>query len=326
VLALEDLAGYRPVERAPLEGRYRGHRILTFPPPSSGGVVLLQMLGMLERFDIATAGPGSSASVHLTVEAARRAFADRARWLGDPDHSDVPVAALLAPDYLAGRAATIRLERATPSAEIAPGGVAEMVGSPEDTLHFSIGDASGGALALTTTLNTSYGSGLVARGTGILLNNEMDDFALAPGVPDTYGLLGSGANAVAGGKRPLSSMCPTIVEARAAGARPLLVLGSPGGSRIPTAVLQVLVNVVDHGMPLQEAVDAPRIHHQGWPDELRYEPRGLPEDVVSALRERGHVLLESHDSFGSVNAVGTAGGSTWLGAADPRRTGTAAAY
>jgi gamma-glutamyltranspeptidase/glutathione hydrolase len=284
---------------------------------------LLQILGMLERFDLAAHGPGAPATVHVMAEAARRAYADRSRWLGDPDHFDIPGDGLIDPEYVARRAAGIRLDRATPSDRVLSG---EPPGvEPEDTLHLSVADRWGGAVALTTTLNTAFGSGMIAPGTGILLNNEVDDFALAPGVPNVYGLLGGEANAVAGNKRPLSSMTPTIVEFPERGPRPALVLGSPGGSRIITAVLQVLVNVVDHGMPLQEAVNAPRFHHQWQPDLLWHEARTFSGDVRKALLARGH-RLEARRFVGNVNAIGTDADGNWLGAADPRRSGSARGY
>jgi len=323
VMDAADLEAYRPVLREPLEGEYRGFRIITFPPPSSGGVALLQILGMLERFDLAAEGPGSSRTVHLIAEAARRAFADRARWLGDPDFYQVPLQGLLDPDYLARRSSSIRTRRATRSAKLQAG---EPAGAEStETLHFSVVDGAGRAAAVTTTLNARYGTGIVAEGTGILLNNQIDDFALAPGVPNLYGLVGGEANAVRGGKRPLSSMSPTIVEAQKPSARPLLVLGSPGGPTIITSVAQVLINVLDHRLPLQEAVDFPRFHHQWLPDKIRHEPRAFPADVLNALRAKGHELYES-GYLGNVNAIGTDPNGVWQGAADPRRSSSAAGY
>lgn len=325
VLTLEDLARYAPRERQPLSGRYRGYRVVTFPPPSGGGVILLQVLGILERYDLAVSGAGSSLTAHRMVEAERRAFADRSRWLGDPEFWDNPVAALLSPDYLDSRAASIDDDRATPSVRVAPG--RPWPDEPGETLHLSVADRHGGAVALTTTLNGWFGCGILADGAGLLLNNEMDDFALAPGMPDMYGLVGGTANELRGGKRPLSSMTPTIVDrGEDRGERPLLVLGSPGGSAIITSVLQVLVNVVDYNMPLQEAVDAPRFHHQWQPDELVYEPRAFPLDVAEALARRGHRLVRSPRSLGNVNAIGLDGEGAWLGAADPRRRGAAVGY
>lgn len=325
VMEARDLTAYRCLEREPVEGHYRGYRVVSFPPPSSGGVALLQILGMLEQFDLSESGPGSSLTVHRMVEAERRAFADRARWLGDPDYFDVPLRRLLDSEYLAERAGTIRPDQATPSHQVLAGDFA----APEadHTLHFSVADRQGGAVALTTTLNGAFGSGIVASGTGIVLNNEMDDFALAPGVPNLYGLVGGEANALAGGKRPLSSMTPTIVEFPTGEQRPALVLGSPGGPTIITSVLQVLVNVLDFGMPLQEAVDWPRFHHQWLPDSIRHELRAFAADVAAALAARGHHLDPRPDPLGCVNAIGVDDDGTWLGAADPRREGaTAAGY
>ena len=324
VMDQADLAEYRTVLREPLEGRYRGYTVVTFPPPSSGGVALLQMLGMLEGYDLEETGFGSSLTIHLMAEIERRAFADRSRWLGDPAFFDVPVRGLLDAGYIEGRTAGIRSNRATPSRKLSPGEPAPFM-ERHNTLHFSIADDHGRAVAVTTTLNTSFGSAIVARGTGILLNNEMDDFALAPGVPNTYGLVGGEANAVAGGKRPLSSMTPTIVEFPAPGPRPALVLGSPGGGVIITSVLQVLVNVIDHAMPLQEAVDAPRFHHQWLPDQIRVESRALPRDVERKLLARGH-QIEKVPRLGNVNAIGVDARGRWIGAADPRRAGSAAGY
>jgi len=318
VLTRKDLAAYRSVLRTPLSGRYRGYEVVSFPPPSSGGVLLLQMLAMLEPYELSD-GFGASRSVHLMTEIQRRAYADRAEWLGDPDHTDVPLAGLLSPDYIAERGRSIRLDAATSSEQIRPG-----VPQPDnhDTLHISIADAQGRVVALTTTLNTNFGSGIVAAGTGVLLNNELDDFSLAPGVPNVYGLVGGEANAVRPGKRPLSSMTPTIVEYPERRERPYLVLGSPGGGRIINSVFQVVVNMIDHRMPLQSAVNAPRTHHQWLPDILFHEPRGLPADVIRALEKLGHRLQE-RDEVGNVNAIATDEQGSWLGAADPRRGGVA---
>jgi gamma-glutamyltranspeptidase/glutathione hydrolase len=324
VMLPDDLAAYEPLLREPLRGKYRGYEVISFPPPSSGGVALLQMLGMLEPFDLRAAGPGSSLGIHLIAEAERVAFADRSRWLGDPAFFEVPVSALLAPAYLAGRSAGIKPDRATPSADLSPAGPALL--DLHDTLHFSVADSEGRAVALTNTLNTSFGTGMVAGRSGILLNNEIDDFALAPGVPNVYGLLGGEANAVTGGKRPLSSMTPTIVELPGGGSRPALVLGSPGGATIITSVLQVLINVIDHAMPLREAVDAPRFHHQWLPDYIRHERRAFAADVARGLAARGHSLQLSEGIIGNVNAIGLAPDGAWLGAADARRQGVEAAH
>jgi gamma-glutamyltranspeptidase/glutathione hydrolase len=324
VLSMEDLASYRPMDRNPLVGSYRNHRVICFPPPGSGGVVLLQILGMLERYDLSASGPGSSLTVHRMVEAERRAYADRARWLGDPDFFDVPVRQLLSPAYLKERSSGIADDRATPSKQIRAW--QPVVPESPQTLHFSIADRRGGVVSMTTTLNSSYGAAMVAEGTGILLNNEIDDFALAPGVPNQFGLLGGAANAVEGGKRPLSSMTPTIVEGPGEKDGPVLVLGSPGGATIITSVLQVLVNVIDHRIPLQEAVNAPRFHHQWFPDSVQHEVRAFPADVVRALEVRGHTLEAREFPLGNVAAIGRSCDGAWLGAADPRGEGTAEAY
>ncbi len=318
VLELTDLAGYEVVEREPVHGTYRGYRVVSFPPPSSGGVILLQMLAMLDRFEMHD-GYGASDTIHLMAEIQRRAFADRSKWLGDPKFFDVPLDGLLNPEYVASRAATIDRTRVTPSSEVLPG---KPVPEGSDTVHFSVTDDQGRAASLTTTLNTSFGSGIVAAGAGVVLNNEMDDFSLAPGVPNVYGLVGGVANAVEPFKRPLSSMTPTIVEFPEPGKRPFLVLGSPGGPRIITAVFQVLVNVIDHEMPLQSAVNAPRVHHQWIPDLISYEERALPADVRRALKALGHTLA-TRERIGNVNAIGVDENGHWLGAADPRKGGAA---
>lgn len=323
VLDTQDLAAYTAVLRSPLVGHYRGLRVVAFPPPSSGGVALLQMLRMLEQFDLRQAGLGTTRTIHLITEIERRAFADRSRWLGDPQFFDVPLGGLLDEDYLASRAASIDPARATPSAAVAPG--SPRLNESDQTLHLSVADARGNVVAMTLTLNAAFGSGLVAPGTGVLLNNEIDDFALAEQTPNLWGLVGGTANAVAGGKRPLSSMTPTIVESAPAETRPLLVLGSPGGATIITSVLQVLLNVVDHRLPLQAAVDAGRFHHQWLPDELRHEPGAFSPEVLHALTELGHRLVEV-EALGSVQAIGRDLDGAWLGAPDARRGGAAAGH
>jgi gamma-glutamyltranspeptidase/glutathione hydrolase len=319
VMVVEDLASYRPAAREPVRGSYRGHGIVSFPPPSSGGVVLLEILGMLERFDLRASGFGSSLTIHRMAEAERRAYADRARWLGDPDFNAFAWQVLLDRDYLTSRALTIRDRRATPSRKVRPG---QPVTDHGETTHLSIADSAGGAVAMTVTSNQWFGAALVAEGTGVLLNNEMDDFAIARDAPNLWGLVGGEANAPRGGKRPLSSMTPTIVEPPGGG-RPLLVLGSPGGAVIITAVLQVVVNVIDHDMPLQEAVDAARFHHQWLPDRIDHEPWAFPKDVARELEAKGHVLFET-GYLGDVSALGWGDDGAWEGAADPPRQGVAA--
>ena len=277
-----DLAGYRPVWREPVCTDYRGHRVCSMPPPSSGGVALAQLLDAAEPYDPAALGRHTAAQLHLYGEAMRRTYADRARWLGDADFVAVPVAGLTDSAYVARRMATFDPARATPSAEVSAG---QPPGAEsEETTHFSVVDADGLAVALTTTINASYGSKLVVDGAGFFLNDEMDDFAAAPGVPNQYGLVGAAANAVAPGKRPLSSMTPTVVDDP--GGRLLLVLGSPGGSRIITAVFQTLTAVVDFDQPIAEAVAAPRFHHQWRPDVMRLEP-AFSASLADSLRALG---------------------------------------
>lgn len=315
VMTADDLAAYRPVVRQPVRGRYRGHEVLSMPPPSSGGVHLIQILNILEGYDLAAMGPGADA-FHLMAEAMRRAYADRAVFLGDPDFVPVPVARLIARDYAARLRATINPRRARPSARVR-GGYA-LPPEPDQTTHYSVVDGAGNAVAVTTTLNFSYGLGLVAEGTGVLLNNELDDFSAKAGAANAYGLIGSDANLPAPKKRPLSSMSPTIVLKDG---KPLLVTGSPGGSRIITTVLQVILNVLDHRMGIAEAVSAPRIHHQWMPDELFVE-RGLSPDTIRALDAKGHKVSERSPS-GSASSILLRDG-VLLGAADPRQRGTLA--
>lgn len=295
LITLEDLRGYRAVERQPLRGAYRGYTILTAPPPSSGGIGILQMLGMLEGTGYEKQGAGAAASLHWIAEVMRRSFADRAEFLGDADFARVPVRGLLDPGYLASRRASIRVDRVTPSSEIGAGRPAR---EPEDTTHFNVIDARGNAVALTYTINNSYGSAVTVPRLGFLLNNEMDDFAAQPGKPNMFGLIQGEANAIAPRKRPLSAMTPTIVEKDG---RLVMALGAPGGPRIISGVLQVLLHVIDFGMDIQQAVDQPRIHHQWMPDRLYYEP-GLSPDTLELLRQRGHELAPIY-AVGSVEAI-----------------------
>jgi len=295
LITLEDLRGYRALEREPLRGSYRGYAILTAPPPSSGGIGILQMLGMLEGTGYEKHGAGSAASLHWIAEAMRRYFADRAEYLGDTDFARVPVRGLLDPAYIASRRATIRPDRATPSRELGAGRPPQ---ESEDTTHFNVIDAAGNAVALTYTINNSYGSAAAVPRLGFLLNNEMDDFAVQPGKPNMFGLIQGEANAIAPRKRPLSAMTPAIVEKDG---RLVMALGAPGGPRIISGVLQVLLHVIDFGMDIQQAVDQPRIHHQWMPDRL-YHERGLSPDTLALLRQRGHELAETY-AVGSVEAI-----------------------
>ena len=283
IITLEDLAAYEAVEREPVTSTYRGYRILSMGPPSSGGVALAQLLNAVEPYHIASMGYHASATVHLMGEAMRRVYADRAEWMGDADYVDVPVEALMDKDYMHARMADFDPNRADSSASIAHGDPLALEST--ETTHYSIVDSAGHAVSVTTTINGTYGSGVVVDGAGFFLNNEMDDFAAKPGEPNMFGLLGSDANAIEPEKRMLSSMTPTIVEDPSG--ELFMVIGSPGGGRIITIVMQVIMNVIDFGMDMQEAVDVRRFHHQWMPDVLEYEALALPRDVYDNLRARG---------------------------------------
>lgn len=320
LVTLADLQRYRAVERTPISGAYRGLTILTAPLPSSGGIGILQMLGMLEGSGYGRAGPGAAATIHYTAEVMRRFFADRSQYLGDSDFVKVPVKGLLDPAYIRERRASIDPDHATPSEQIVPGKPAGREGA--ETTHYSIVDASGNAVAVTYTLNNGYGSGVTVPGLGFLLNDEMDDFTVKPNTPNLFGLIQGEANAIEPGKRPLSAMSPTIVVRDG---KPFLVLGAPGGGRIISAVLQVLLNVIDFHMNIQDAVDAPRFHHQWKPDKLYLEP-GISPDTVALLEDMGHQVDNSPGVvLARINAILNDGG--WLqGAADARWVGKAAGY
>ncbi len=320
LITLADLKDYAVVERAPLTGTYKGYGIVTAPPPSSGGVGLLQMLGMLDGSGYEKSGAGSAGSIHYVAETMRRFFADRSRYLGDPAFSSLRVAELLAPAYVRQRAASIQADRATPSASLLPG-----LPEPErggQTTHYNVVDAAGNAVAVTYTLNDRYGNGITVPGLGFLLNDEMDDFTSKPGAPNAFGLIQGEVNAIAPGKRPLSSMTPTIVTRDG---QFFMALGAPGGARIITAVLQVLLNVVDFRMNAKDAVDAPRFHHQWQPDVLSLDP-GISPDTAALLRTMGYTLDDSPGWVpAQVNAIVKEGG--WLqGASDDRAGGKAAGY
>jgi gamma-glutamyltranspeptidase / glutathione hydrolase len=316
-MTAEDLSGYRAIERRPVRGSYRGHEVFSMPPPSSGGVHLVQILNILEGFDLRSSGPGAAATLHPMLEAMKLAYADRAEFLGDPDFVQVPAMGLVSKRYAERLRARIDLARAKPAREIKPGAL--LGPEPDQTTHYSVVDADGNAVANTYTINFSYGLGLVAEGTGILLNNELDDFAAKPGVPNAYGLLGGDANAPGPGKRPLSSMSPTIVLKDG---RVFLVTGTPGGSRIITTVLQVLSNVIDHGMNVAEATIEPRIHHQWLPDQAVAE-RGFSPDTIRLLTSLGHSVAIGNTSGSAHSIMRTPEG--WAGAADTRQRGTLAA-
>jgi gamma-glutamyltranspeptidase / glutathione hydrolase len=315
LMTADDLKNYRAIERAPVRGRYRGYDVVSMPPSSSGGVILIEMLNILEGYH--DLGHDDARRLHLMIEAMKLAYADRAAFLGDPASVDLPLARLTSRSYAAELRARIDPAHARPAAEIRP--ALPMPREGGNTTHFSVVDRFGNAVANTTTLNFSYGLGLVAEGTGVLLNNELDDFAAKPGAPNAFGLLGGEANAPGPGKRPLSSMTPTIVLKDG---KPYLVTGSPGGSRIITAVLQVIVNVIDRKLPVSEAVGTPRLHHQWWPDEVLVD-RGFSPELVRALEARGHRVVEGLQPTSANSILATRTGL--VGAADNRTRGALAA-
>ena len=324
LITKQDLTAYTALERAPIVTTYRGHRVFSMPPPSSGGVALAQLLHAVEPYDLTRMGYASDETVHLMGEAMRRVYADRAQWLGDPDYFDVPVEALTDRAYMHERMATFDPDEADSSAHVAHGAAVSWESS--ETTHYSVVDASGNAVAVTTTLNGSYGSGVVVDGAGFFLNNEMDDFSAKPGMPNMYGLLGSDANAIEPGKRMLSSMTPTIVENPEGDL--FMVIGSPGGGRIITTVFQVFLNVIDHGMNIQEAVSAPRVHHQWLPDELSLEPEALGRRVRDRLIRRGWDLKEG-GRWGRADGITVRrdeAGALYEGGADPRGEDRAVGY
>ena len=316
IMTADDLKAYQPMLRAPVRGSYRGYDIVSMPLPSSGGVVLVETLNILEGFRLGEMKQGTAASLHLLIEAMKRAYADRAHYLGDPAFVSVPVATLLTKDYAAKQRASIDPDHATPWVD-AVSAAPPREGS--NTTHFSVVDSFGNAVSNTYTLNFSYGVGLVAEGTGVLLNNELDDFTAAPGAANAYGLVGFDANLPGPGKRPLSSMSPTIVLKDG---KPVLVTGSPGGSRIISTVLQVIVNVLDYHMDVGAAVAAPRLHHQWLPDEVRVE-RGFSDAALEALKVRGHRIVEPMGQTSANSIEVTTNGL--FGAADPRTRGAEAA-
>jgi gamma-glutamyltranspeptidase / glutathione hydrolase len=314
IMTLDDLKSYQALTRAPLRGSYRGYDIVSMPLPSSGGVVLLEMLNILEGFPMSDMKQGTASSLHVMIEAMKRAYADRARYLGDPAFVNAPITTLIAKDYAAKQRASIDLDHATPSTQV--------LSPPREgsnTTHYSVVDSLGNAVSNTYTLNFPYGVGLVAEGTGVLLNNELDDFTAAPGASNAFGLVGYEANLPGPGKRPLSSMSPAIVLKDG---KPVLVTGSPGGSRIISTVLQVIVNVLDYHMDVAAAVAAPRLHHQWLPDEVRVE-HGFADDTLAALRAKGHRVIEPMGQTSANSIAVTPNGL--LGAPDPRLRGAEAA-
>jgi len=321
LITLADLKSYKALERTPLTGTYRSYTIITSPPSSSGGIALLEMLGILDGTGYEKGGAGSASAIHYAAESMRRAYADRNEYVGDPNFVKVPIAGLLDPAYVATLRATIDPERATPSARVRPGRPA---GSERmETTHYSVVDGEGNAVAVTYTLNGGYGNGITVPGLGFLLNNEMDDFSSKPGEANMFGLVQGEANAIQPGKRPLSSMTPTIILKDGA---LFMTAGAPGGPRISTAVLQVILNVLDFGMNVQDAIDFPRFHHQWQPDRLSLE-RGISPDTVALLKARGHDVDYSDDVvLAQVAAIVSDGG--WLqGGSDGRSAaGKASGY
>lgn len=311
LITTDDLAAYQAVERTPVSGEYRGYQIFSMPPPSSGGIHIVQILNILENFDMKKYGFGSADAIQIMAEAEKYAYADRSEYLGDPDFVNVPWQALTSKAYAKSIAGQIDINKAKPSSEIRPGKLAPY--ESDQTTHFSVVDKDGNAVAVTYTLNTTFGTGIVAGNTGILLNNQMDDFSAKPGVPNVYGLVGGEANAVGPKKRPLSSMSPTIVVKDG---KTWLVTGSPGGSRIITTVLQIVVNTIDFGMNVAEATNAPRFHHQWLPDELRVE-KGFSPDTLKLLEQKGQKVALK-EAMGSTQSIMVGADGELYGASDPR--------
>lgn len=323
LITLEDLKNYVAKERTPLRGTYRGYEIITMPPPSSGGVVMLQVLNMLENYDLRKMGYNSAQKHHLVAEAMRRAFADRAEFMADPDYAEVPTAKLIDKKYAKQRAETINLTQATKSSDVKAGEITISEGT--ETTHFTVVDGDGTVVTNTYTINDLYGSRVTAKGTGVLLNDEMDDFAARPGKPNLFGLIQGERNAVEGKKRPLSSMTPTIVLRK--DGSPWFALGARGGPRIISAVLQSVINVIDYDMNIQEAIDAPRIHQQWLPDEVIYEPMGMSPDTMRLLQSFGQKFSDRPMNIASATGIAIEEKTgVKFGAIDSRSDGAAIGY
>ena len=320
IISLDDLENYQAQWRPVLTGNYKDCKIISMPPPSSGGVALLQLLNSIAPFDIGALGHNTPDAIHLMTEAERRVYADRATHLGDPDYWNVPVEQLVDPAYNANRMSNFNPDSATRSASIQAGN--PLLAERPQTTHFSVVDKFGNAVAVTTTLNGGFGNKVFVAGSGFLLNNEMDDFSIKPGFPNYYGLIGGEANAIEAGKRMLSSMTPTIVEKDG---KLLMVVGTPGGSTIITSVFQTIVNVLDHGMNMQQAVDAKRIHHQWRPDTVFMETDGIDNNSMLTLKAMGHYLVD-RGSIGRVDAILVRKDGKLEGGADPRGDDAAAGF
>jgi len=312
IITAKDLQDYKSIWREPLIGNYRDYKIITICPPSSGGVTLLQLLAMTEKYPIKEIGFHTAQSIHLITEEERRAFADRAEFLGDPDFVKISVKKLLDAKYLADRMKSFKSEKASLSSEIGHGSPESY--ESEQTTHYSVVDSMGNAVATTTTLNNSFGNSIVVTGAGFLLNNQMDDFSIKPGFPNMYGLVGGEANSIQPGKRMLSSMTPTIIEKEG---KLFLVVGSPGGSTIATTVFQVIINILDYGMNVQDAVNAGRFHHQWLPDYISYEKKSIDSIALKKLESYGHTL-KVRSSIGLVNAIQILPDGKKAGGADRR--------
>lgn len=322
LISLDDLANYHAALRKPITGTYRGYEIISMPPPSSGGIALLQLLNILEGYNLKSYGQNSANTVQRYIEAMRRVYADRAEFLGDPDYYKVPVKWLTSKDYAAVRRATIDTLHATPSAQVSHG--TKPPHEPDETTHYSVVDQWGNCVSVTTTLNGGFGSHVAVEGAGFLLNNEMDDFSAKPGVPNMFGALGNIANEIQPNKRMLSSMTPTIILKDG---KPFMVIGTPGGTTIITTVMQVICNVIDFGMNIQEAIDAPRIHQQWSPDSTYYEKRGLSFDTVEKLKAMGQTMIERRGTSGLAEGIIIdAEKGIYYGASDPRGYGAAVGY
>ncbi|MDC1429169.1 gamma-glutamyltransferase [Emcibacteraceae bacterium] len=319
IITMKDLATYKVIEREPVRGTFRDYDIVAVPAPSSGGTHVIQMLNILENFPLKEMGPGSAGAIHVTAEAMKLAFADRSKYLGDPDFVDIPTEVLINKEYAKSLAAKISLDRATPSEEIAPGNLS--IYESDETTHYSVVDSEGNMVGNTYTLMFSFGSGVVIEGTGILMNNNLGNFTLRPDIPDAFGLMGSENNMISPFRRPVSSMSPVLVSKNGI---PFLMTGTPGGSKIISANMQMILNVLEYGMNIGDASVAPRIHHQWYPEELLLEG-GISPDTISLLRQKGHKINFNKNSagMGSLQSVMSKDG-LFYGYSDPRRPGAKA--